>query len=716
MTAVPADSPLLIAARAWYDAGYCVVPSHEDGGKRPFGPWKSYQGSRPDWQDVEGWLATGRFTGIGAIMGNPSHNTELIEIEGPDTAAAAALERLRNLASERDCLPLLNRVFSGCLIRSAGDGLHLFIRITDGTALGNTKLAMSASGKVLAETRGEGGFVIVAPTPGRTGHRDGAVYAFIGSSNPARTAEVTAAERDELHHLFRDALNEAPAVPDPVRPSMERSRLDTHGEVSPFDDYRAKVTWADILTPAGWTYSHSDGTRDYWVRPGKSVSEGISASTIEDGPLVNFSTSVDWPTDIGLSKPQVYARLHHGGDLSAATRALRDTGYGDPLPARPDLPAWHMPEQGQAEAPVLPDEERDLHALAVARKYAELKVLEDARGLLATAKAGAAPELAGIVLHDFLDQPDAPLAYRVDALWPAEGRVLLAAAAKSGKTTMVAANLLPSLVDGREFLGRHAAQRVDGRVVLLNMEVGENTLRRWMREAGIVNTAAVSVANLRGKASALTLATEAGRERLAAFLRSHEAEVVILDPLAPVLASLGLDENSNADVAQFFAWWSEALYLAGVTDDLVVHHAGHAGQRSRGASRLLDEPDAVWTLTREGDDDTGEFSRLDPVRYLSAFGRDVEMAPEALAFNPVDKSLILTGQGKAEMKASKVVEAIREALSDGSAMSRSAICDAVGGKRQRVWDAVEKLVRNGDLVTHNKGRTYVWPDAVEVSS
>ena len=108
--------------------------------------------------------------------------------------------------------------------------------------------------------------------------------------------------------------------------------------------------------------------------------------------------------------------------------------------------------------------------------------------MLAADKAGKAPALDGLPLVDFLAQPDETERYRVDGLWPAEGRVLLAAAAKSGKTTMVVGNLIPALVDGRPFLGRFNVTPVTGRVVLLNMEVGPRTLRGWMRRAGIQAT------------------------------------------------------------------------------------------------------------------------------------------------------------------------------------------------------------------------------------
>jgi hypothetical protein len=349
----------------------------------------------------------------------------------------------------------------------------------------------------------------------------------------------------------------------------------------------------------------------------------------------------------------------------------------------------------------------------VRARYTELRIGDDAKTMLAALRAGQAPPLEGVTLAEFLAQPDEEERYRVDGLWPSEGRVLLAAAAKSGKTTMVAANLIPALVDGRPFLGRHETQVVAGRVVLLNMEVGPRTLRRWMRDTGTDAVDRVAVANLRGKAAALALASEAGRKRFAEFLKRHDAEVVILDPLAPVLASLGLDENSNAEVAQFFGWWSEALSLAGVVDDVVVHHTGHAGDRSRGASRLLDEPDAIWTLTRDkGDEDDDDPYGAVDTRFLAAYGRDVDMAPEALAFDEATRLLSLTGMSRAAMGGDKVERAIRKVMADGIPRTRSAIVGQSGGSRNPTWKRVEKLIADGSITTVDRGKNYVWPDAV----
>ena len=291
--------------------------------------------------------------------------------------------------------------------------------------------------------------------------------------------------------------------------------------------------------------------------------------------------------------------------------------------------------------------EQEWFTRQVNRRVTELNISDRAKELVATQKAGQAPPLGGISLLNFLAQPDVEEQYRVSQLWPAEGRVLLPAPAKAGKTTLIVGNLIPALVDGGQFLQRFDTTAVTGRVIYFNMEVGERTLRRWLARSGVTGTDKVTVVNLRGQVAALGLATPSGRARLAQFLKNHEAEVVILDPLAPVLATLSLDEDKNSDVALFFSWWSEALAQAGVKDDLITHHTGHAGERSRGASRLLDEPDAIWTLTRDksesSDDDNPDPAEM---RYLQAYGRDVELAESGLAFDPTTGKLHILNGGK----------------------------------------------------------------------
>jgi len=105
------------------------------------------------------------------------------------------------------------------------------------------------------------------------------------------------------------------------------------GELAPGEDFNARVTWAQILEPAGWREYYRSNDVTYWTRPGKP--SGISASTNALGTdrLYVFSTNAA-PLEGGesYSKFGAYATLYFGGDFVAAAKALARQGYGSPLP------------------------------------------------------------------------------------------------------------------------------------------------------------------------------------------------------------------------------------------------------------------------------------------------------------------------------------------------------------------------------------------------
>jgi len=422
-----------------------------------------------------------------------------------------------------------------------------------------------------------------------------------------------------------------------------------------------------------------------------ALHNAAAQSGLESDELARIPALVDIMLSQGINEP-----IYPPADTNAAADLW--------LASLPKDEAGALPDEYQvivAEVAELTPYER-----AVRAKFTDLRINDDAKAMLSTLKAGQAPALLGDNLSDFLAEVEEDEQYRVTDLWPAQGRVLLAAQAKSGKTTMVAANLLPALVDGGLFLGRYEVTQVTRRVVYFNMEVGTRTMRRWLTDANIGDTGKITVSNLRGKASALSLSSQAGRMQFGTWLAHNDAEVVILDPLAPVLASLGLDENSNADVATFFAWWSESLMLGGVVDDLVVHHAGHGGERSRGASRLLDEPDAIWTLTKDADvaqESDDIYGASSPTRYLSAYGRDVELPPEALSFMSENRQLLLTGLSRAAMKSDSESQSILKVFKDGKPRSTNAIVSECKINRNKAWELVKGLQAKGQLEELGKG-------------
>ena len=201
-----------------------------------------------------------------------------------------------------------------------------------------------------------------------------------------------------------------------------------------------------------------------------------------------------------------------------------------------------------------------------------------------------------VSLEEFLATPDEELTYRVDQLWPTGGRVILAAAWKAGKTTLLG-NLIRALVDGLAFLGLYAVQPAQ-RVVLIDDELDARTLRRWLRDQGIVNTQRVELVALRGKVSTFNILDRA----ICAQWAKHigPADVLLFDCLRPVLDALNLKEATEA--GRFLVAFDELLDEPCIPEAGIAHHMGHVGERSRGDSRLRDWPDAEWnsSAARQG--------------------------------------------------------------------------------------------------------------------
>jgi putative DNA primase/helicase len=166
----------------------------------------------------------------------------------------------------------------------------------------------------------------------------GTVNRKAGLARPCRIIEDGTDEYtfNQLHDGLAAALERHPehqqASPGPPRLEIVRAP----GQISPNDDFEARVAWDDELLLKDWTIVRgTPGFYCEWVRPGKDT-EGISATTGKDPArdrMWCFSTDAGLPTGQEMTKPYVYAHLHHGGDTRAATRELARLGYGTPLPS-----------------------------------------------------------------------------------------------------------------------------------------------------------------------------------------------------------------------------------------------------------------------------------------------------------------------------------------------------------------------------------------------
>jgi P4 family phage/plasmid primase-like protien len=338
---------MLTAALAWVTAGCSVVRVRTDGTKRPDGEWKTYQHTPATRDQVTAWFGGGH-PGLGLVCGAVSGNLELLEIEGRAVADGTAHRYLCAL-DDHGLGDLRTRLLTGYIGKSPSGGMHLLYRV-DGEVGGNTKLASRPATDrpgmdVLIETRGEGGFVVAAPSHGGV-HPTGRPYELVGDSVPGRVVTISADDRDALHAVasLLDETPTPPPMPDPIL----LERRDPDGGTPPGEDFNARGNWCDILEPAGWSPVRQFADRTYWRRPGKTG--GISAVTggTHGDYLYVWSTSTELPAEHAMSKWRAYATLQHGGDFSAAARDLRHKGYGSPLTVptrvvRPTLPTLAPP-------------------------------------------------------------------------------------------------------------------------------------------------------------------------------------------------------------------------------------------------------------------------------------------------------------------------------------------------------------------------------------
>ena len=630
----PTTSPLH-AALEFLLAGVNVVPVREDGSKAPAGSWKQAQTDMTTPEQLVTWATTAQ--GFGIITGKVSGNLEMLELEGR-AVAAGILDEARELAHKAEIGDIWDKLQNTYIEMTPSGGIHWLYRV-DGEVPGNTKIAqrpgVNDNPECWIETRGEGGFVVVAPSGG-TVHPSGKPWVRLEGKTPKDIVTFTEDERQELHLLFM-LFDEMPVQEEIVRSITTKA---PDGNLSPGDDYNLRTSWDDLLIPVGWKKIMTMRSGEtQWTRPGKDF--GISATTgrTESDNLYVFSTSTQFQTNIPYSKWAVFTLLNFGSlseqAFKESTKALRGQGYGtitpvpnyalDPFqaPTNVNLETGEVLEEGEVanrgEELMLAAEIQQQRIRKLAREH-----LRDEDNL---AKFKL-PEIHDNLTIELL-QPDEEAKYLINEVFPTGGNITLTAEYKSGKTTLIN-NVVKSLVDDQPFLGKYGVNDHDGNVVIFNYEVEPRQYRQWMREVGIINTDRVKLVHLRGLRMPMT--SDFVQEKVIDILKGFNAQTWIVDPLARAFVGSG-DENSNSDMGTFLDTLDVIKYEAGVDNLIVAAHTGRASEsgieRARGASRFDDWADVRWILTRN---DEGQ-------RFLKAHGRDVDMEQHVLSYDDHNRQL-----------------------------------------------------------------------------
>ena len=702
MTTSPQPQPsasVLHSALEFLLSGVNVVPVREDGSKAPAGAWKQAQSDMTTPEQILKWAGTAQ--GFGIITGKVSGNLEMLELEGR-AVNEGVLDEARELAYKANIGQEWDKLQSTYIEMTPSGGIHWLYRI-EGEVPGNTKIAqrpgVDDNPECWIETRGEGGFVIVAPSGGSV-HPSGKPWVRLENKTPNDIVTLTIKERQELHDLFK-LFDQMPAQEEIIRTITTKS---DDGNVSPGDDYNNRASWDDILIPKGWKkVSQMRSGEIHWCRPGKDV--GISASTGRNNAdnLWVWSTSTEFEQEKTYSKWAVFT-LDNFGSLSTeafkeSTRMLRSQGYGSITVVpdytlaqfNPEIPANIDPETGEVI-------ERTGEEIMLAAEIQQQRIRRDARNYLRNEENVATfklPEIHNNLTIE-LQQPDEEAKYLINELFPTGGNITLTAEYKSGKTTLIN-NIVKALADDNPFLGRYGINDHDRNIVIFNYEVEPRQYRQWMREVGIKNTDRVKLVHLRGLRMPMT--SDYVQEKVIDILREFDAQTWIVDPLARAFVGSG-DENSNSDMGLFLDTLDVIKYEANVENLIVAAHTGraleHGVERARGASRFDDWADVRWILTKN---EQGQ-------RFLKAHGRDVDMEQHLLTYDSDTRQLIVDKAIKqTDQSIENIMDAMVKVATENPGILTKALKDQVSGGSDYKEKAYKFCIQSGKIMAKQVGTT-----------
>ena len=317
---------LLAAALKYHTAGYKVIFTNAD--KRPeVGSWAKYRTSQTAEEINAMYKANeSKIKGLAVLC---TDGMEVIDIDQKYSLDGQLMaDYLSQVSEQIGQDDFLNKV---TISMTVSGGAHVIYKSP--LQEGNQKLASRAttqdeegSSRVLLETRGKGGYIIVPPTEGYKFDVFNGTLAPTIPNDWRNTLINTARTFDEVSNNF-------------TAKNTQSTPIEVQGpHLSTIDAFNETHTPYELLTNAGWKYLFTKGGNDHLTRPGKR--SGTSAGYNEAKNLVYiFTSSTEFENERAYNAFQVYTVLNHNGDYKEAARALYRNGYGDRMTVTKDSDA-----------------------------------------------------------------------------------------------------------------------------------------------------------------------------------------------------------------------------------------------------------------------------------------------------------------------------------------------------------------------------------------
>ncbi len=279
-------------------ANICPIPLTVS--KTPLIKWKEFQYRMPTVQELEQFSIKIINNRIGIITGAVSNNIEVIDIDLKNDPLKIIAFEYAGLIREQDAT-ILNRII---IQQTCSGGFHLIYRCK--TIEGNQVLAQSQDHKPIIETRGEGGYIVIAPSQGYRIRR-GSILKIPSISPNDRKILIDSAK----------ALNRIKPYCE-IKVGKNSSSNDLNSPGNRYDQLADPIS---LLRKHNWKVVGQSGCRLYLRRPEKNT--GHSATyNLELNLFYNFSSSCCFQPNRFYRPWHIYAILEHGGNFKHAIRTI----------------------------------------------------------------------------------------------------------------------------------------------------------------------------------------------------------------------------------------------------------------------------------------------------------------------------------------------------------------------------------------------------------
>lgn len=336
-----------------------------------------------NWQTVSAKHDLSNCYGVGLVCGALSGNVEALDFDLKYDLTGKLFDRYKKLVNDYS-KGLLNKLI---VQKTKNKGYHLIYRcskidgnsklanrattieekkqtytlayekeISEGRATSDAnriaeKAAANDKVRVLIETRGIGGQIVVAPTEG---------YEMV-FGDLCSISEITEEERQILIGIasqFNEVLDEV-QVP-------RGTNLPKISGLSPFDDYNNRGDVVGLLVNYGWRLVGQKGNKTLLLRAGNTDAKSSGNYDHEKKWFSVFTTSTEFTPQKAYLPYAVFAKLECNDNFSEAAKKLYDLGYGDRIEQKKEEKKQDSPRQTKSR---IHADDEDYSFLATSEDY-----------------------------------------------------------------------------------------------------------------------------------------------------------------------------------------------------------------------------------------------------------------------------------------------------------------------------------------------------------